>query len=138
MTKNQLKDWGVKYHSLKLGKPEADIYIDDKALNADYFFNKYKSDYIQEHIDSVQKLFQKNIEKISMISSQISKSLRSSGKIIAGNGGSFSDCLHLSAEFTGRFIKDREPYSSIVLGSNISSFTSISNDYSFSECFQRA
>ena len=43
--------------------PEADIYIDDKALNADYFFNKYKSDYIQEHIDSVQKLFQKNIEK---------------------------------------------------------------------------
>ena len=73
-----------------------------------------------------------------MISSQISKSLRSSGKIIlAGNGGSFSDCLHLSAEFTGRFIKDREPYSSIVLGSNISSFTSISNDYSFSECFSR-
>ena len=139
VTKNQLKDWGVKYHSLKLGKPEADIYIDDKALNADYFFNKYKSDYIQEHIDSVQKTFSKEYrEKISMISSQISKSLRSSGKIIlAGNGGSFSDCLHLSAEFTGRFIKDREPYSSIVLGSNISSFTSISNDYSFSECFSR-
>lgn len=31
VTSNQLKDWGVKYHNLVFGKPNADIYIDDKG-----------------------------------------------------------------------------------------------------------
>ena len=30
ITENQLKDWGVKYHSLIFGKPFGDIYIDDR------------------------------------------------------------------------------------------------------------
>ena len=29
--KNILLDWGVKYHNLVFGKPNADIYIDDKG-----------------------------------------------------------------------------------------------------------
>jgi len=33
-TETQLKTWGVRYHELHLGKPTADIYIDDKAVNA--------------------------------------------------------------------------------------------------------
>ena len=33
-TEAQLKAWGVRYHELHLGKPTADIYIDDKAVNA--------------------------------------------------------------------------------------------------------
>jgi len=32
LTENQLYSWGVKYHELFLGKPTADIYIDDKAV----------------------------------------------------------------------------------------------------------
>ncbi len=32
-TEKQLKDWGVKYDKLVLGKPEADIFIDDKCVN---------------------------------------------------------------------------------------------------------
>lgn len=38
-TKNQLKEWGARYTSLKLGKPDIDIIIDDKALNANFFEN---------------------------------------------------------------------------------------------------
>jgi len=34
LTEKQLKDWGVKYHRLLFGKPSADRYIDDKAVNA--------------------------------------------------------------------------------------------------------
>ena len=49
----------------------------------------------------------------------------------------FSDCMHLSAEFTGKFISNRKPLPSIVLGANNSSITSISNDYDFSECYSR-
>ena len=33
VTKKQLKDWGCRYHEVKLGKPYYDIFIDDKAMN---------------------------------------------------------------------------------------------------------
>jgi len=32
-TEKQLNSWGVKYHELIMGKPVADIFIDDKAVN---------------------------------------------------------------------------------------------------------
>lgn len=38
-TYNQLKKWGCKFHELRLGKPAADYYIDDKGINANDFFN---------------------------------------------------------------------------------------------------
>lgn len=37
LTKKQLSDWGVCFHELHLGKPAADLYIDDKAVAADAF-----------------------------------------------------------------------------------------------------
>jgi len=37
-TANQLKEWNVKYNRLILGKPSADIYIDDKGMNDEDFF----------------------------------------------------------------------------------------------------
>lgn len=37
-TKKQFKDWGVKYHELIMGKPYADIYVDDKAIPSQEFF----------------------------------------------------------------------------------------------------
>ncbi len=33
LTQRQLRDWNVRYHSLVMGKPTADVYIDDKAIN---------------------------------------------------------------------------------------------------------
>jgi hypothetical protein len=32
-----MKKWGVCYHELILGKPEADIFIDDKAFNSEHW-----------------------------------------------------------------------------------------------------
>jgi hypothetical protein len=32
-TARQMADWKVQYHSLHMGKPGADIYVDDKAIN---------------------------------------------------------------------------------------------------------
>lgn len=40
LTLNQLKEWGVKYTSADTGKPSYDIWIDDKAINANEFFYK--------------------------------------------------------------------------------------------------
>jgi hypothetical protein len=39
MTRGQLKQWGVKYHSLKMDKPLFDLFVDDKAINAEDFIN---------------------------------------------------------------------------------------------------
>jgi histidinol phosphatase-like enzyme len=32
LTKNQLNEWGVKYHELKVDKPFYDLFIEDKSL----------------------------------------------------------------------------------------------------------
>lgn len=38
-TKLQLKEWSVSYHELIMNrKPHGDLFIDDKAINADDFF----------------------------------------------------------------------------------------------------
>lgn len=34
LTEEQLKSWGVRYHQLILGKPSADVYVDDRAVSA--------------------------------------------------------------------------------------------------------
>jgi len=39
ITHEQLNEWGCKYTKLFLGKYSADIYIDDKAINSNDFFN---------------------------------------------------------------------------------------------------
>jgi hypothetical protein len=39
LTVRQLKVWGVKHHSLFLGKPSGDIYVDDKGVKDEDFFN---------------------------------------------------------------------------------------------------
>ncbi len=35
LTEEQLAEWGVRYHTLIMGKPHADLFIDDKAIRAD-------------------------------------------------------------------------------------------------------
>ena len=39
ITESQLQQWGAKYHKLMLGKPVYDIWIDDKAINSENFFD---------------------------------------------------------------------------------------------------
>ena len=40
LTKNQLNDWGIRYHNLILGKPEFDVLVDDKSIDFDKFWYK--------------------------------------------------------------------------------------------------
>jgi len=39
-TEKQLEGWRVKYHELIMGKPHADLYIDDKSVQSREFFKK--------------------------------------------------------------------------------------------------
>ena len=39
ITYQQLLNWKVNFHELRMGKPAFDIFIDDKALNSIYHWN---------------------------------------------------------------------------------------------------
>ena len=89
----------------------------------------------------VKKQLIKNDQFISQIvdlASRCVESLKAGGKIIfCGNGGSFADAQHLSAEFTSRFLFDRPGLASIALGTNSSAMTAIGNDYGYDNVFSR-
>ena len=38
LTEKQLKEWGVQYAELSFGKPHYDVWVDDKAQEANQFF----------------------------------------------------------------------------------------------------
>jgi D-sedoheptulose 7-phosphate isomerase len=77
-------------------------------------------------------------EELIRVADAISKSFRSGGKLLAfGNGGSAADAQHITAEFSGRFQKDREPLPALALTANSSAVTAIGNDMGFDEVFAR-
>lgn len=43
VTTRQLQEWGVKYHDLKMGKPDADYYVDDKMLSMETLYLYFKN-----------------------------------------------------------------------------------------------
>jgi D-sedoheptulose 7-phosphate isomerase len=81
---------------------------------------------------------EKLIGQIQKLATDCVNCLRTGGKIIfAGNGGSFADAQHLSAEFVSRFMFDRAPLASLVLGANNSAISAIGNDYGYEQVFAR-
>jgi len=154
-TKKQLNDWNLSFHELILGKPEGDIFIDDKGFNSEvwnwenknYNSNKKKINSIQEidkklilQLETIKKILIKDEFKeiLLVISEDIKKSFEDGGKVIfAGNGGSFSDSQHLAAEFVSRFTTDRNPLPALALATNSSNLTAIGNDYGFENIFSR-
>ncbi|MBF0192333.1 MAG: SIS domain-containing protein [Magnetococcales bacterium] len=78
------------------------------------------------------------LAQIETLAEKCLRSLRSGGKILfAGNGGSFADAQHLSAELTARFQIDRAPLPSLALGTNNSAISAIGNDYGYEQVFAR-
>jgi D-sedoheptulose 7-phosphate isomerase len=95
---------------------------------------------IQASIDTKLSLLENTtlITQVSELATQCSDTLMAGGKIIfCGNGGSFADAQHLSAEFTSRFLFDRPGLPSIALGTNSSAMTAIGNDYGYEKVFAR-
>jgi D-sedoheptulose 7-phosphate isomerase len=81
---------------------------------------------------------EKLIDQIEKLAADCVQCLKADGKVIfAGNGGSFADAQHLSAEFISRFMFDRAPLASLVLGANNSAISAIGNDYGYEQVFAR-
>lgn len=102
------------------------------------------TDIIKEQIRSsiaVKQTMLEGAENHSLIERLVQlcvDALRKGGKVIfAGNGGSFADAQHLSAEFVSRFMYDRAPLASVALGTNSSAMSAIGNDYGYEQVFSR-
>ncbi len=62
----------------------------------------------------------------------------SGGKVLScGNGGSAADAQHFSAEFVGRFERERPELAAVALTTDTSIITAIANDYDFNSIFSR-
>lgn len=78
------------------------------------------------------------LNQVAQLADACLSALRGGAKVIfAGNGGSFADAQHLSAEFTSRFMFDRAPLASLALGTNNSAISAIGNDYGYEQVFAR-
>ena len=99
---------------------------------------KYLQNRLDKRSNVLEKFLHSQEKNINNLFNQVLNAIENSGKIILiGNGGSFSIAQHISAEFTGRFLKERKSLPSIVLGSNPSSFSAIANDYGYENSFSR-
>ncbi|MFH0946672.1 MAG: SIS domain-containing protein [Planctomycetota bacterium] len=68
----------------------------------------------------------------------VTEAYRNEGKVLLfGNGGSFSDALHIEGELTNRFRRDRAGLPAICLGAGQATLTATANDYSYTELFAR-
>ena len=95
---------------------------------------------IRVSIDTKEKLISNDdlMNGVLELSEKCAAALRAGGKILfCGNGGSFADAQHLSAEFTSRFLFDRPGLPSLALGTNSSVMTAIGNDYGYENVFAR-
>jgi len=59
------------------------------------------------------------------------------GVLVFGNGGSAADAQHIACELVGRFQVDRPGLRAVALTADISTLTSIANDYGFEAVFAR-
>ncbi|WP_108821082.1 SIS domain-containing protein [Dysgonomonas sp. Marseille-P4361] len=94
---------------------------------------------LNEALAVLQKFIDKsrNTELIEQAATMMADCLAKGNKIITcGNGGSICDAAHFAEELTGRFRRNRKPYSAIAIN-DPAYLTCVGNDFSFDEIFSR-
>ena len=150
-TFNQLKSWDLSFHELILGKPFADFFIDDKGCNDSLFLWQEDLRIPMPSLQKTRNYFHKTsiafshlardanlLTNIDFLARKVQETFENKGKLIfAGNGGSFADSQHLSAECISKLNQDRIPLPAIALGTNSSATTATANDYGYEMVFTR-
>ncbi len=77
-------------------------------------------------------------EQILEVAQVITRAFRDGRKVLLfGNGGSATDASHISAEFVGRYKRDRPALPAIALATDMAALTCIANDYEYADIFSR-
>jgi len=97
---------------------------------------------VASHFDDSARL---KVDAAKLLSAPVARgielmaaSLKAGGKILAcGNGGSAADAQHFAAELVNRFERERPPLAGLALTTDSSTLTSIGNDYSYEQVFEK-
>jgi len=98
------------------------------------------SEYLSIGSSLIEKIIAEKhlVERIEQAVDMVSSALRNGHSVlVAGNGGSASDALHISGELVGKFYHERLAQSVLCLNSNVTVLTAWSNDVSFDSVFER-
>jgi D-sedoheptulose 7-phosphate isomerase len=78
------------------------------------------------------------IAAIETVTQAAAETLRNGRTILlAGNGGSAADAMHIATELVGRFAYDRPGLAAIALNADTTALTAIANDHGFERIFAR-
>ena len=78
------------------------------------------------------------VESITMAGNLVADTVYAQKKVLScGNGGSAADAQHFSSELLNRFEKERIELAAFALTTDSSTLTSIGNDYSFDNIFDK-
>jgi D-sedoheptulose 7-phosphate isomerase len=111
-----------------------------KDLTEKLIFINMMTRHMEERIDIFEDILSDQffIENMNHLYQKILVTLQQRGKLmLCGNGGSAADCQHITGEFVGRLISDREAWPAISLCADISVITCLGNDYSYENIFKR-
>lgn len=111
--------------------------IENSSTVIDMKYEKLFKDHTQELRETIDRLDQ-YYEQVVEVGKQFKKAFDSGNKIlIAGNGGSGAQALHLSDEMVGRYRNDRQAYPAISLTADGAVITCIGNDFGYDNVFGR-
>ena len=92
----------------------------------------------RESVETKQNFFESNAGEVTRAADLIIERLSEGGKLMVfGNGGSAADAQHIAAELVNRLNREHPPIAAIALTTDTSILTSVANDYTFDEAFDR-
>ncbi|WP_136077275.1 D-sedoheptulose-7-phosphate isomerase [Pontiella desulfatans] len=84
------------------------------------------------------QVFDELAPQVERVAQEMVACLKAGNKIMAcGNGGSSSDAQHFAGELVNRFLMNRRPYAGLALNTDAAVLTSIGNDFSFNEVYEK-
>lgn len=92
----------------------------------------------KDSVRLTEHFLQENLDVLDQTIHGLAGVLGRGNKILLfGNGGSAAQAQHVAAEFVNRYMMDRPPLPAIALSTDTSVITSISNDFSYGDIFEK-
>ncbi len=92
----------------------------------------------EQSIQLKTAFLEESVGVLESVVEAVARTMRSGGKVLVfGNGGSAADAQHIAAEFVNRYLIERAPLPAIALTADSSVLTSIANDYSYEDVFEK-
>ncbi|MER8384358.1 SIS domain-containing protein [Mesorhizobium sp. M0959] len=97
------------------------------------------NDYLARSAAAISAMVERDLtrEMERAVSAVVAALSQGKALLIAGNGGSASDAIHIAGELVGRFLRERKAYNVIALPANAAVLTAWGNDYGFDTVFAR-